>query len=124
MKERRSDTVEAIIAAVALHAVLFLLVYFGLPWWNPAPVNPAGPPIEAELIDPNALSASMRRALATRPEQVVPQPAPPEEVEAGSEGARCRGAARHGRTVGALRALGGDIAPRRRTGRRSGVTSA
>ena len=31
MKERRSDTVEAIIAAVALHAVLFLLVYFGLP---------------------------------------------------------------------------------------------
>ena len=83
MKERSSDTVEAIIAAVALHAVLLLLMYFGLPWWNPTPVNPAGPPIEAELIDPNALSASMRRALATRPElPVVQKPAPPEEVEA------------------------------------------
>ena len=82
MKERSSDTVEAIIAAVALHAVLLLLMYFGLPWFNPPPVDPAGPPIEAELVDPNALSASMRRALATRPEQVVPQPAPPEEVEA------------------------------------------
>jgi colicin import membrane protein len=82
VKERTSDTVEAIIAAVVLHAVLFLLMYFGLPWFNPAPVNPAGSPIEAELIDPNALSASMRRALASRPAQPQPQPAPPEEVEA------------------------------------------
>lgn len=81
MKETRADTSQAFIASVLLHALFFALVYFGLHWTKSmAPVNPAGPIIEAELIDPNALSAAMRRTLASRPDQ--PAPAPPEEVEA------------------------------------------
>ncbi|WP_343223422.1 TonB C-terminal domain-containing protein [Lysobacter sp. KIS68-7] len=51
-------------------------------WWTraAAPVNPAGPVIEAELIDPHALSASMRRTLASRPDQPAPVPPQPEEA--------------------------------------------
>lgn len=81
MKETRADTSQAFIASVLLHALFFALVYFGLHWTRTmAPVNPAGPIIEAELIDPNALSAAMRRTLASRPDQ--PAPAQPEPVEA------------------------------------------
>ena len=82
MKETRADTVQAFVAAVLLHALFFALVFFGL-WWtrSEAPVNPAGPVIEAELIDPNALSAAMRRTLASRPDAPTPAPTPPQEQQ-------------------------------------------
>ncbi len=75
MKETRADTVQSLIAAVLLHVLLFALMYFGLFWtWSQADEIQRGPVIEATLIDPNALSASMRRALAKRPEQATPAP--------------------------------------------------
>jgi colicin import membrane protein len=82
VKETRADTVQAFFAALLLHALFFALAFFGL-WWTriEAPVNPAGPVIEAELIDPNALSAAMRRALASRPDAPTPAPTPPQEQE-------------------------------------------
>jgi len=81
VKETRADTVQAFIAALLLHALFFALVFFGLYWTQAtAPANPAGPPVEAELIDPNALSAAMRRTLASRPEQAAPTPPQPEEA--------------------------------------------
>jgi colicin import membrane protein len=50
-------------------------------WWTreAAPVSAAGPPIEADLVDPNALAAPLRRALdaPARPEP-EPAPVPPE----------------------------------------------
>lgn len=75
MKETRADTVQSIVAAIVLHALLFALMYFGLFWtWSEADEIQRGPVIEATLIDPNALSASMRRSLAKRPEQTTPAP--------------------------------------------------
>ncbi len=81
MKETRADTTRALVYALALHALLFGLMFVGL-WWtrSNAPVSAAGPVIEAELIDPNALSAAMKRALRTRPEPVPPQAAAPEPL--------------------------------------------
>ena len=93
MKETRADTNAAVVSALALHALLFALMFLGL-WWTRAstPVSAAGPVIEADLVDPNALSAPMRRALdvpakapppepqpvqdATPPPQPVPEPTP------------------------------------------------
>ncbi len=83
MRETRADTTRALLYALALHALLFALGFIGL-WWtrSSAPVSAAGPVIEAELIDPNALSASMQRALRDRPEPVAAQPEPlPAPVE-------------------------------------------
>lgn len=85
MRETRADTTRALFLALGLHALLFLLAFVGL-WWTrtSAPVSAAGPVIEAELIDPGALSASMRRTLRDRPEPVPPvaEPEPePEPVE-------------------------------------------
>lgn len=76
MRETHADTQRAVVYAVGLHALLFLLMFAGL-WWTraSAPVSAAGPIVEAELIDPNALSARMKRVLAQRPE-----PVPPEEI--------------------------------------------
>ena len=75
MKETRADTVQSLVAAILLHVLLFALMYFGLFWtWSQADEIQRGPVIEATLIDPNALSASMRRALAKRPEQATPAP--------------------------------------------------
>ena len=75
MRETRADTVQSFFAALLLHALLFALMYFGLYWtWSTADEVQRGPVIEATLIDPNALSASMRRALASRPEQPTPAP--------------------------------------------------
>ena len=84
MKETRADTVQAFFAALALHALFFALVFFGLLWTRiEAPASLKGPAIEAELIDPNALSAATRRALASRPDQPAPpEPAPPQPEEA------------------------------------------
>lgn len=83
MRETRADTSRALLQALALHALLFALMFIGL-WWTRtnAPVSAAGPVIEAELIDPNALSAAMKRTLRNRPEPVPPQAQPePEPVE-------------------------------------------
>ena len=75
MKETPADTAQGLIASIALHALLFALMFIGL-WWtkSTAPTSAAGPVIEAELVDPNALSASMRRALQERPAKAEPQP--------------------------------------------------
>jgi colicin import membrane protein len=86
VRETRADTTRALVLALGLHVLLFLLAFVGL-WWTrtSAPVSAAGPVIEAELIDPNALSASMRRTLRDRPEPLPPPPEPeppPAEEEA------------------------------------------
>jgi colicin import membrane protein len=84
VKETRADTVQAFVAALLLHALLFALAFFGL-WWtrSEASMNLKGPTIEAELVDPNALSAATRRALRSRPEEApAPTPTPPEPQEA------------------------------------------
>lgn len=85
MRESRADTQQAIVLAIILHAVLFALMFAGL-WWTrtAAPVSAAGSPVEAELVDADALSASMRKVLRDRPEPVAAQPLPdpqPEPVE-------------------------------------------
>lgn len=82
MRETRADTRRALIYAVALHVLIFLLMFAGL-WWTrtSAPVSAAGPVVEAELIDPNALSARVKRVLAQRPEPVPPDTPPPPAAE-------------------------------------------
>ena len=80
MRETRADTRIAFVAALALHVLLFALLFVGM-WWTreTAPVSAAGPPIEADLVDPNALSAPMRRALdAPAQREPEPRPVPPE----------------------------------------------
>jgi colicin import membrane protein len=80
VKETRADTNAAVVSALALHALLFALMFIGL-WWTRAstPVSAAGPVIEADLVDPNALSAPMRRALDA-PARALPQPQPVEDA--------------------------------------------
>ncbi|MFS8063819.1 MAG: cell envelope integrity protein TolA [Luteimonas sp.] len=75
MKETRADTAQAFLYAIALHVLLFALALLGM-WWTraSAPLPAAGSPIEAELVDANALSARMQRALRDRPQPVAPQP--------------------------------------------------
>lgn len=85
MKETRADTRTALLQALGLHVVLFALMFAGLQWsWRNAAQPSAGDPIEADLVDPSALSAAMRRALARDPEPLpapVPEPEPlPEPV--------------------------------------------
>lgn len=83
MRETRTDTRVAFVAALALHALLFALLFVGM-WWTrtTAPVSAAGPEIEADLVDPNALAAPLRRALEAtaqrepEPAPVQPQPEP------------------------------------------------
>jgi colicin import membrane protein len=78
VRETRADTRIAFVAALALHALLFALLFAGM-WWTrtAAPVSAAGPQIEADLVDPNALAAPLRRALDA-PAEREPEPAPPE----------------------------------------------
>jgi len=80
MRETRADTSRAVVAALLLHALLFALMFAGM-WWTrrAAPVSAAGPVIEADLVDPRALSAPMRAALdepATPPPEPVAEPEP------------------------------------------------
>ena len=79
MRETRADTQRALVEAIGLHAVLFALLFAGLQWSRDNAANAAaGEPIEADLVDPGALSASMRRALQREPESLptpVPEPA-------------------------------------------------
>jgi colicin import membrane protein len=83
VRETRADTRVAVVAALALHALLFALMFAGM-WWTRtvAPVSAAGPEIEADLVDPNALSAPLRRALdaPVQPPQPEPQPPQPEDT--------------------------------------------
>ncbi len=86
MKETRADTKLALLQAAGLHAVLFALMFAGLHWTRSNIVEPAqGDVIEADLIDPSALSASMQRALQRDPNALPvpvaePTPTPPEPV--------------------------------------------
>ena len=82
MKETRADTKLALLQAAGLHAVLFALMFAGLHWTRSNIVEPAqGDVIEADLIDPSALSASLQRALqrdpTALPEPVVDEMPPP-----------------------------------------------
>lgn len=87
MRETRADTTIAVLLAIALHLLIVLFVLFGMWWSSRRQAEPAaGPIIEADLIDPSALSASTRRALSRLPEPVAqseppPQPAPIAEEE-------------------------------------------
>ena len=83
MRETRSDTRRALLEAVGLHAVLFALMFAGLQWTRDPSIDvAAGEPIEAELVDPDALSTSMQRALQ-RDAEPLPEPVPePEPVDA------------------------------------------
>jgi len=80
VRETRADTAQALLFALLLHLLLFALAFLGL-WWTreATPVSAAGSPIEADLVDPNALSASMRHALSVPP-KALPQPKPVKQV--------------------------------------------
>ncbi len=84
MKETRADNQLALMQATGLHVVLFALMFAGLHWNRSNIVEPVrGDVIEADLIDPSALSASMQRALQRDPKALPdpvaePKPAPPE----------------------------------------------
>lgn len=85
MRETRADTTQAILYAIGLHVLLFALAFLGLLWTkNSAPASAGGSVIEADLVDPDALSAKMRRALRDRPEPLPQEQAvqPPEEEAA------------------------------------------
>lgn len=83
MKETRADTKLALLQAAGLHVLLFALMFAGLYWNRSNVVEPArGDVIEADLIDPSALSTSMQRALRRDPEALPepmaePMPTPP-----------------------------------------------
>ena len=76
MRETRADTRRALLEALGLHGVLFALLFAGLQWSRDNAANAAaGEPIDADLVDPGALSASMRLALQREPES-LPTPVP------------------------------------------------
>ena len=73
MKETRADTRTALLQALGLHAVLFALMFAGLNWTRSNVAEAAhGEVIEADLVDPSALSAAMRSALQREPVQPPP----------------------------------------------------
>lgn len=80
MRETRADTAQAFVQAVALHALLFALMFLGL-WWtrSSTPQESWGVPVEAEVIDASQLSASVRRALKQEAVKPVPPPPAPQE---------------------------------------------
>lgn len=80
MRETRADTARATLFAVALHVLLAVLVLAGLHWQRAERPQAAGEPVNADLFDPNALSAQMQRALAAEPVETEPEPLPPEPV--------------------------------------------
>ena len=80
MKETRADTRRALLQAMGLHVGLFALMFAGLQWTRSNVAEAAqGEVIEADLVDPSALSAAMRSALQRDP-QPLPQPQPVEDV--------------------------------------------
>jgi colicin import membrane protein len=86
LKETRADTRRALVQALGLHALLFALMFAGLHWTRSNIAQAAqGDVIEADRIDPSALSASMRRALQRDPKPlpkpvIEPKPAPPDPL--------------------------------------------
>ena len=83
MKESRADYRAALLQALGLHVVLFVLMFAGL-HWSRVPIAEAahGEVIEADLVSVSDLSASMQRALRRDPEPlpqpiVEPEPVPP-----------------------------------------------
>ena len=77
MRETRADTRRAVASALVLHVLLFALMFAGMQWTRTnTPLSAAGPVIEADLIDPDALAAPLRRALAAPAEApaAVPEP--------------------------------------------------
>jgi len=85
MRESRSDNVVAIGLSILVHVLLFGLILLGALWnASSRPESAMGSPVSADIIDPNALSAADRRALASRPEPLpdpVPEPDPEPVVE-------------------------------------------
>lgn len=76
MRESPADNTIAIGLSLLVHVLLFGLILLGALWnASSRPESAAGSPVSADIIDPNALSAADRRALATRPEP-LPDPAP------------------------------------------------
>ncbi|MEO5963386.1 MAG: cell envelope integrity protein TolA [Thermomonas sp.] len=86
MKETSNDNRVAFLQAAGLHVVLFALMFAGLHWTRSNVAEAAqGEVIEADLIDPSALSASMQRALQRDPKALPepvtePEPPPPDPV--------------------------------------------
>ena len=84
MRENRADTALAIVFALLLHAVPVLLLLVASLWRTPQSTA-AGEPISADIVDPNALSASMRSALRREPvplaQATPPSEPPPEPLE-------------------------------------------
>ncbi|MDR6991676.1 cell envelope integrity protein TolA [Luteimonas sp. 3794] len=80
MRESRSDNTVAIGLSILVHVLLFGLILLGALWnASSRPESAMGSPVSADIIDPNALSAADRRALASRPDPVpdpVPEPTP------------------------------------------------
>ena len=81
MRETRTDTTLAIVAALALHALIFAALLFGLHWTRPQPEAAAGEPVVADLVDPDALGPAARRALANPKPAPEPPPAPEPEAQ-------------------------------------------
>ena len=90
MRPRRSDDVVALLLALLVHAAIVAVLFAGL-WWTRASTDaPAGGGVQADVVDADALSSTMRSALARTPEAVEPPPEPepepqPEPVEAPPE---------------------------------------
>jgi colicin import membrane protein len=81
VRETRADTVQALLLALLLHLLLFGLAFLGLWWTRDNAVSAAGSPVEADLVDPDALSAATRRALSAPPKPVKPvEAAPPPQT--------------------------------------------
>ena len=82
MRETRADTARAVVLALLLHALPLLLLLAASFWRTPSSTA-AGEPITADVVDPNALSASMRSALQREPVPLArtapPSPEPPPE---------------------------------------------
>lgn len=85
MRESRSDNVVSIGLALLVHILLFGLIFLGALWSaSSRPESAMGSPVSADIIDPNALSAADRRALASRPDPVpdpLPEPTPEPVVD-------------------------------------------
>lgn len=77
MREKRADTVLAVVFSLLLHALPLLLLLFAS-LWRASPSSTAGEPISADVVDLNALSASMRSALQREPEPLAQATPPPE----------------------------------------------
>ena len=82
MKQTRADTWMALLQALALHVLLFALMFAGLRWSQHNAAEAAqGDPIEADLVALSDLSASMQRALQRAPKAQPASPPEPEKPE-------------------------------------------